>query len=213
MIVVESFIKTASGEFVPFGMADDVASDLDLVEGAIAITIGDAPLLGTRNWDYVFPLWAYMAAALGELRATGEGALRFPDQPVGLDLCRVAGGVRLRVWGDGPDREAIVSELQFVQAVRARGKEFFGIAIARFPEERSLVERSLSCLLGDPPGMVLSDVRWEERLDRRQVAAFRHVERVSRYQFSPAERERIISRVAGTRATFEECVALIMTES
>lgn len=212
MVVVESFLRTAAGDFVPLGAAGGAARDLDLVEGAIEIAVDGTPLLGTRNWDYVFPLWAYTAAALRDVRATGEGALRFPDQPVECELSRVAEGVRLRVRGDGPDREAVASEPRFVQAVRARGAEFFRAAIAWFPEERGVIERSLSRLLEDPPGNALQDVPWEERLDGRQVAAFRHVERVTRRRFSPPERERLISRVAGRRAAFEECVALIMRE-
>ncbi|EHR62589.1 hypothetical protein [Saccharomonospora cyanea] len=210
MIVVQSHVRTASGSSSVARVFRVRSQNSAWSKGAIELTVDESLLLGTRHWDYVFPLWAYFADAMSRFRRHGEASFQFPDQPIEVDIERAAEAVRLRVRGDGPDREAVTAEPRFVQAVRARGASFFRAAIGGCPNERHSIERSLTRLLEDPPGMALSDSPWERRLDVKHAAAFRHAERMIRRPFSPSERETLIEEVAGRRCSFEKCIELVL---
>lgn len=209
MIRIANYLRVGPDDFVPFEMVDEVSAELDLVEGALEMVIDGRVVVDTRHWDYIFPLWAYLAEALCEFRATGVGSLRFPDQPIDIGLRRVPEGVTVSVRGDGVDRAAVVSEPEFVQAVRARGANFFNAVLLLFPDAAAAVGLSLGRLLRDPEGLRLADVPWGKRLDSQQVAAFRHVERVMRRDMNPPERELLILKVAGRCSSFEEYAATI----
>ena len=212
MVVVETYVRTAPGVFVPFGTEAPRPGTLDALEGALEISLDGEELIGTRNWDDVHTLWAYAADALATFRGTGAGLLPFPDQPVAVELARVAGDVRLTVRGDGPDRSLTVGEPEFVQAVRARGREYFAAVGRWFPDHRAEAADATALLLRDPDGSRLADVPWRRRLDGRQAAAIDQAERSAGRKMAPAERERLIEVIAGRRATFEQCVERITAE-
>ncbi|MFD7310065.1 hypothetical protein [Promicromonospora sp. NPDC059942] len=208
MIVVESYLMTGPGVFVSFESGQAHSKEADLIEGAIEIVIDDCVLIDVRLWDYVYPLWAYLADAVSRLRATGAGSFRFPDQPVQVDLERMAKGrVQVAVSGDGDKRKAVASEFELIQALRSRGSDFFGRVSTWFPAERSVIGNSWTKLMHDPAGASLADIRWEERVGRVQASAFSQAERMVGQRMSVVQRERLISDVAGRRLSFGELLS------
>ncbi|WP_165986456.1 hypothetical protein [Streptomyces sp. YIM 98790] len=205
MIVVESYAMIRPREFIQFASMRDISTEIDLIEGAVEIAVGDCVLVDTRLWDYLYPLWAYLADSVSKLRATGAGSFRFPDQPIQVEFeRRPEGGLQITVSGDGENRGVIAHESEFLQALRSRGSGFFSELSTHFPAERALIERSWKRLLRDPVGSLLADVPWEERVDKRQSSAFRQAERVVGRCMNTAQRERLISDVAGRRLSFGE---------
>lgn len=77
-------------EFIRFESVQDVSTEIDLIEGAVEIAIGDCVLIDTRLWDYLYPLWAYLSDSVSTLRVTGAGSFRFPDQPIQVEFDRVS---------------------------------------------------------------------------------------------------------------------------
>ncbi|MGV9938949.1 hypothetical protein [Streptomyces sp. NPDC003401] len=208
MIVIESYAMIGPREFIQFGSMQDTSTDIDLIEGAIEIVIGDCVLLDTRTWDYLYPLWAYLADSVSTLRATGVGSFGFPDQPIRVEFEKAPKrGLRVAVSGDGETRTAVANECEFLQALRSRGSDFFGNLSTHFPAERSLIEISWKKLLRDPVDSLLIDIPWEERVGEMQSSAFRQAERVAGRRMSATQRERLISDVAGRRLSFGELVS------
>lgn len=208
MIVVESYAMIRPHEFTRFESVQDTSTEVDLIEGAVEIAIGDCVLVDTRLWDYLYPLWAYLAGSVSTLRATGASSFRFPDQPIQVEFDRAPkGALQITVSGDGETRRAIANESEFLQALRSRGSDFFSKLSTQFPAERDLIERSWKKLLHDPVDSSLADIPWEERVDERQSSAFRQAERVAGRRMNTAQRERLISDVAGRRLSFGELVS------
>ncbi|NMO33546.1 hypothetical protein HG826_08080 [Streptomyces sp. GMY01] len=208
MIVVESYAMIRPREFIQFEPMQDIATEIDLIEGAVEIAIGDCVLVDTRLWDYLYPLWAYLADSVSTLRATGAGSFRFPDQPIQVEFERAPkGGLQVTVSGDGETRRAIANESEFLQALRSRGSDFFSKLSNGFPVERALIERNWKKLLRDPVDSLLADAPWEERVGEVQSSAFRQAERVVGRCMNAVQREQLISDVAGRRLSFGELVS------
>ncbi|MFF5441074.1 hypothetical protein [Streptomyces achromogenes] len=208
MVIVESYVLIRPHEFIPFESMQETSTEIDLIEGAVELAIGDCVLVDTRLWDYLYPLWAYLADAVSTLRETGTGSFRFPDQPIQVEFERVSEAVlRITVSGGGATRRAVVNEYELLQALRSRGSDFFSKLSARFPAERATIERSWKKLLRDPVDSSLADIPWEARVGERQAAAFRQAERVAGRRMNAARRERLISDVAGRRLSFGELVS------
>jgi hypothetical protein len=208
MIIVESYAMIRPREFLQFELMQNASTEIDLIEGAVEIAIGDCVLVDTQLWDYLYPLWAYLANSVSMLRATGAGPFRFPDQPVQVEFERVPkGGVQITVSGDGEVRGAIADESEFLQALRSRGSDFFSKLSTHFPAERALIENDWKKLLRDPVGSLLADIPWEKRVGERQSSAFRQAERVVGRRMNTAQRERLISDVAGRRLSYGELVS------
>ena len=211
MIVLTTSAMVAPGRFVALEAAGEVP-DIWRMEGAIELTVGDVAVLGVRHWDVIVPLWANLATALSELRGVGAGSLQFPDQNVEVALTRTSDGVRVSVRGDGSGTEVVAGEPEFVQAVRARGAEFFDWAAGRFPQDRTPIAAGRRRLFQDPPDAVLTDGSWEARLDRRQVDVFRQAERAAGRRMTPPERERLILAVAGRPWDYADHLARVTGE-
>lgn len=208
MIIVESYVAISPQEFIPFESMQDNSTGIDSIEGAVEIVVGDCVLLDARIWDYLYPLWAYLADSISTLRATGAGSFAFPDQPIRVKFERVSkGGLQITVSGDGESRQAIAKEPEFLQALRSRGSDFFSKLSTCFPAERVLIEHSRKKLLHDPADSTLAGIPWQERVDERQASAFRHAERVAGRRMNTPQRERLISDVAGRRLSFGELVS------
>ena len=205
MIIVESYVAISPHEFIPFESMQGNSTGIVSVEGAVEIVVGDCVLLDARLWDYLYPLWAYLAESISTLRATGTGSFAFPDQPIRVEFERVSnGGLQITVSGDGESRRAIAKEPEFLQAMRSRGSDFFSKLATCFPAERALIEHGMKKLLHDPADSMLAGIPWEERVDEMQASAFRHAERVAGRRMNTAQRERLISDVAGRRLSFGE---------
>ncbi|MEU2731039.1 hypothetical protein ABZ650_25310 [Streptomyces griseoviridis] len=56
MIIVESYAMIHPHEFIRFESVRDVSTEIDLIEGAVEIAVGDCVLIDTRLWDYLYPL-------------------------------------------------------------------------------------------------------------------------------------------------------------
>ncbi|MEU7042163.1 hypothetical protein AB0A77_14030 [Streptomyces varsoviensis] len=205
MIIIETYRRVETGEFLPFESADNFSAEFDLIEGAVEITIDGETLIGLQEWDYVFPLWAYITDMTVELMSASSASLRFPDQPLQLDACRVPEGIRLHLHGGHLEREVVASEAEFLEAVHSRGKFFFEKVIAKYPAHRGVIATYRDRLEGMRENLSHA-VRWENRIDSNMVAAFREAERQAGHRLTLAEIEALIIDVAGRRLAFQDVV-------
>ncbi|MFJ9818286.1 hypothetical protein ACIRU3_24060 [Streptomyces sp. NPDC101151] len=210
MIIIETCKRLEGGQFIPFGDVAEVQEDIDLVEGVLEVEIDGISLIKKSEWDYVFPLWCYLSDAVKGLRGTGFAAFQFPDQPIEVSLRRIGQDVELCVQVGKSESKAIVAELEFLAAVRARGDEFFRQSLRLSPGSRSVIDVSRRHLLQDPPGSPPEWKNWREQLDPRQVNAFSMAERSIGRKLTPPEIQGLIYKIAGRRMAFHDIVGLIL---
>ncbi|GAU65934.1 putative hypothetical protein [Streptomyces sp. NBRC 110611] len=209
MITIETYCRTEAGEFLPFESMSDFSSEFDLIEGAVEITIDGQTLIGIQEWDYVFPLWAYITDMAAELGSVNSASLRFPDQPIRIDALRGPNGIRLHLHGGALDRTVVANEAEFLEAVHGRGKSFFEGVISQFPTQLSVIA-TYRDKLEELHENSSHAVRWEERIGSQKVAAFREAERQAGRRLTPAERESLITEVAGCRIAFQDLVMRVI---
>ncbi|MDT0443433.1 hypothetical protein [Streptomyces johnsoniae] len=204
MITVSSHLKGDSDGFIPWGSVDEVSGELDLTKGAIELAVNDEPIIDKRSWDYIFPMWVYLADAVSALCNSGEGAFWFPDQPLQLRLLREDGNLNVVLSGKGVKREAMAGEIEFLEAVRARGLEFFEETCSIFPENRDSIRPILRRLGGGPLRVATRNAHWEERVSQQQAAAIRAAEQACGRRMNPCERDGLIVDIAGRSLIFQE---------
>ncbi|WP_043264127.1 hypothetical protein [Streptomyces sp. CT34] len=210
MIIIETYYRSDAGEFLPFESQKSFSEEFDLIEGAVEITVDGETLIGTQTWDYVFLLWAYLADMAKRLQSGDSASMRFPDQPIQLDALRTSNGIRLHLHGGHLDRETVVDEAQFLEALCSRGSSFFGTVISKFPAGRESIGiyRNRLDALRESSSRV---AHWEERVDGQKAAALQEAERRTGRRLTPEEREKVIFDVAGRRIAFQDVVARATT--
>ncbi|WP_444962351.1 hypothetical protein [Nocardiopsis sp. M1B1] len=89
-IRIESFLRKADGNFVPVRSWKGPVGDTDYLEGALELNVNGTPLITTAMWDYIDQLWAYILNSLEELTSSKSAHTYFPDQPIKLEMKRIA---------------------------------------------------------------------------------------------------------------------------
>jgi hypothetical protein len=202
-ILAEEWIRDAAG-------GDEV--DLVSIEGYIELVVQGEQVLGANHWDYLYLLWADLAAAVENLRSTGDGALQFADQPLELGMQRVSEGVELRLNDSSYGSPVIVNEAQFVQACRSRGAAFLdGLGLVA-PSRMPVLREILGQLRRDPAENLLASVDWRQRLSSKQVAAVEMAIRATGVQGSGDRVEKVVDLLAGVAGGFDSWVALAIEE-
>ena len=147
MIEIETYLRSASGEFLPVDACVDRPLDADYVEGAIRIVINGVEILGVEEWDYIDQLWAYIASMIPKLSATGYASTYFPDQPIELSFQRQGSQVLVSATLNEKTRKASVAMSDFLSALRKSGVEFFTKMSTLLPDSKDVYLEARSELL------------------------------------------------------------------
>ncbi|MFD7831141.1 hypothetical protein [Kitasatospora sp. NPDC059803] len=126
MIEIETFLKTADGEFVKVESCHTPPPDLDYIEGAIRISVDGIDIIGLRECDYVDQLWCYVAEMAAKLNLPGRVETYFPDQPIKLSFEVKGARVLVSAHIGKETRRANVSLIELRDQVKAAGIAFFG---------------------------------------------------------------------------------------
>mgnify|MGYP001329641035 CR=1 FL=1 len=125
MFLINSFLRTPSGEFVQVEACEDRPADSDYVEGAIEIVVDGVEIVGKREWDYVDQLWSYMADMVETLRSHGNADTYYPDQPIRLEFAQEGSRVVIASQDGERVRRGSVDHVEFDRVVGAAGRVFF----------------------------------------------------------------------------------------
>lgn len=125
MFLINSFLRTPSGEFVQVEACKDRPADPDYVEGAIEIIVGGVEIVGKREWDYVDQLWSYIADMVETLRSHGTANTYYPDQPIRIEFAREGSRVVIASQDGDRVRRRSVDHVEFDRVVGAAGRVFF----------------------------------------------------------------------------------------
>ncbi|NKZ01052.1 hypothetical protein [Nocardiopsis alborubida] len=125
---IKSFLRKADGNFVPVQSWKGPIGDTDYLEGALELNVNGTPLITTAMWDYIDQLWAYILNSLNELASDNSSHAYFPDQPIKLEMKRIARGVLHVSIGSRSGKfnnSTRVQEGEFVQNLIDAGEGFF----------------------------------------------------------------------------------------
>jgi hypothetical protein len=126
MISIESYLRSASGEFIPISDCNTPPPDERHVAGAIEFNIDGVAIIDRSMWDDVDQLWAYILEMVPALDASGESYTYFPDQPIKLTFSNVGPDMVLVSLRSGSEsRRAATGKQQLIGEVRRAGGEFF----------------------------------------------------------------------------------------
>jgi hypothetical protein len=125
-VVIDTLVRTASGDLRPIRELDRYDGDPAHVEGAVVMAVDGAPILSAGEWDDIDYLWAYLVQAADACRRTGAGECSFPDQPITFRAQRLGTGRLLLAVQIGDERRtATPPDAEFYRALAAAGSEFF----------------------------------------------------------------------------------------
>nr|WP_218776217.1 hypothetical protein [Enterococcus sp. 4G2_DIV0659] len=113
-----------------------IKSDVDLfyVEGAICLKYIDEEILGQRHWDLVDQLWSYLVEMISIVLEKGQSETYFPDQPIKLEMNRIANNQISFSVESSEIKKWNVPEKDFFSIVLKSADEFFNFMINEFPE-------------------------------------------------------------------------------
>jgi hypothetical protein len=127
-IHIQSLLRREDGTFIPVHAWEGPVIDSDYMEGALDLTVHEVSLITPSMWDYIDQLWAYILNVLEELSSSESTHTYFPDQPIKLEVERIACGL-LRVSissRSGKFNNSIqVQESQFARKLIDEGESFF----------------------------------------------------------------------------------------
>ncbi|MEU3464448.1 hypothetical protein ABZ721_31405 [Streptomyces sp. NPDC006733] len=125
MVEVETFLRSADGEFVRVEESRIPPLDNDYIEGAIRLVINGLEVIGIEEWDYVDQLWCYIAEMVTKMQSSGYAETYFPDQPIKLSLQAAGSRVLVTAKSGEEIKVASTSSVEFVDAIKAAGVVFF----------------------------------------------------------------------------------------
>ncbi|MFK4568348.1 hypothetical protein ABH902_002940 [Enterococcus sp. UD-01] len=108
--------------------------DLFYVEGAICLKYIDEEILGRQHWDLVDQLWSYLVEMISMVIEKGQSETYFPDQPIKLEMNRIANNQILFSMESSEVKKWNVPEQEFFSILLKSAKEFFNFMINEFPE-------------------------------------------------------------------------------
>lgn len=125
---VESLLRKNDGTFVPVRAWTGPVGDTDYLEGALELTVNGTSLITPSMWDYIDQLWAYILNSLEELTSSKSVHTYFPDQPIKLEMKRVAPDllhVSISSRSGKFDNSTRVQEGDFARDLIDAGEDFF----------------------------------------------------------------------------------------
>ncbi|QUX29437.1 hypothetical protein KGD83_02260 [Nocardiopsis akebiae] len=127
-VYINSFLRKEDGTLVSIQSWEGPIRDPEYLEGALELTVNEVPLITPSMWDYIDELWAYILNSLEELTSEKSTHTYFPDQPIKLEMKRLAPGwiqVSISSRSGKFDNSTQVQENQFYQILIDKGEEFF----------------------------------------------------------------------------------------
>lgn len=144
MIKIKNYIKDGD-DFIPIEDFDGKVPDPEYVDSAMELIINGIPIITRAEWDYMIPLWAYIANGFEELAEKAEQSewtTSFPDQPIDLTFRLDRKNNKIEVEST-PSRGKIRAKAnldEFVTAASEAGQEFFLRMAQIIPDERTEYE-------------------------------------------------------------------------
>lgn len=125
-VEIETYLRSASGDFVLVADVPDYSGDNRHVSGAINFVVDGQHVLDQELWDDVDWLWPYVVQAIDECVTSGHGERYFPDQPVlfRADRCGES-RLMLKVEGGPIHRVVSADRREVLAAVAAAALDFF----------------------------------------------------------------------------------------
>lgn len=120
--------------------------DINYVEGAISLKYIDKEIFGLEYWDLIDQLWSYLVDMIKSVREKGSAETYFPDQPIRLEMTRIADNQILFSVAAKETHKWNLPEQDFFSILLESAYKFFNFMINEFPEkdiyrhELSLVE-------------------------------------------------------------------------
>ncbi len=145
MIKVKNYIKD-SDNFIPVEEFDGTVPDPEYIDSAMELIINGTPVITRAEWDYMVPLWAYIANGFEELAEKSEWTTGFPDQSIDLTfrVDRQRNKIDVKVFIPKSDllnlpqetRSAVTDFDEFLTVMSEAGQKFFLRMAEILPEER-----------------------------------------------------------------------------
>lgn len=126
------------GKFIPAQLFNGKFDDPNYIEGAVEMTVDDAQLLTTRQWDYVDQLWGYFVNGLEEVAQGRAFSTYFPDQSIEVTFTPRSAKSSVEITVKIHDtRQAIVPYGEFMRVMISEGKAFFNRMALLVPQDRA----------------------------------------------------------------------------
>lgn len=144
MIKIKNYIKDGD-KFIPIEEFNGTVPDPEYVDSAMELIINGIPIITRAEWDYMIPLWAYIANGFEELAEKpeqSEWTTSFPDQPIDLTFRLDRKNNKIEVEST-PSRGKIKAKTnlnEFLAATSEAGERFFLKMAEIMPEERAEYE-------------------------------------------------------------------------
>ena len=145
MIKVKNYIKDGD-RFIPVEEFNGTLPDPEYIDSAMELIINGIPIITCQEWDYMVPLWAYIANGFEELAEKSEWKTYFPDQSIEL-IFRVdkqRNEIEVKAFIPKSDmlnlpeerRSAVINSGEFLTAMSEAGQSFFLRMAEILPDER-----------------------------------------------------------------------------
>lgn len=152
MIEIKNYIKDGD-DFIPIEEFNGTVPDPEYIDSAMELSIDGIPIITRAEWDYMIPLWSYIANGFEELTEKpekSEWATYFPDQPIKLTfrVDKKSSQIEVELYSPKCDltdskeetRRAKTDLNEFLTAMSETGKKFFLRIAEIMPEERTEYE-------------------------------------------------------------------------
>ncbi len=137
MIKVKNYIKDGD-KFIPIEEFNGTVPDPEYIDSAMELIINGIPIITCQEWDYIVPLWAYIANGFEELAEKSEWTTGFPDQPINLTFRLDRKNNQIEIEST-PSRGRIRAKAkldEFLTVMSEAGQKFFLRMAEILPEER-----------------------------------------------------------------------------
>lgn len=144
MIKIKNYIKDGDA-FIPIDEFNGKVPDPEYIDSAMELIINGVPVITRAEWDYMIPLWAYIANGFEELAEKPEKSewrTYFPDQPIELTFRLDRKNNKIEVEST-PSRGKIKAKAnldEFLTVASEAGQKFFLRMAEIIPEERAEYE-------------------------------------------------------------------------